>query len=1262
MEVVGDPEFEFSLTDMGGAANDPPATYDRTRSTATTIVFTYTVQAGDRDNNGIWIGNHSRTFMLDVNDRIRTASQQIDIDRSHPEYGTHTAHKVDGSLGAPTVPPDPTAPTLVSATATTLTIEWTHPGDGGSPLTRNFIEYRVEGTTDWTNWYRGETPTPVTRTVITNLAAETAYDVRVHATNAIGNSSWVQSATAFSTLAGMSTNTAATATVTPAAGTPGSPRNLSATVGVGQVVLVWERPDNSTGLSHYEYRSSAGEMIAPDAMWQQVQNCDTRPNQAYYQVVKGLTGGTTHTLQVRAVNAQGGSAPAIVPATPLSQPSCTIDELGDRRRLWQGQLTAGIVAVFTDGNIQTGYGEGGIDPGTLTPDAVTFRSTTYSVTTWTSLDHLNVVLRDPDSNNWFPREEVVDALRLHVCNTPYDFSDATVADVFAEHGDYRWDVGFNWPPGIERTLRLSLPPNHPATGDPVISGTVQVGQTLTAVTTGIMDDDGLDDVFTYQWVRVDADGTSNEADITDATAATYTLTDDDLGKKVKIEVSFPDDFGSDEQRTTAGDGRVTLAWTAPGSDGGAAIEKYRYRVSANAGSSWDPDWTDVPDGADAGDSAADETTFTVSGLSNGTEYVFELRAVNSVGEGRAATLTAASGSPRLAASARTIVFTAPGGGASGWTIDGVGAGNSSPYSYGTSGSLLMSVNGTTARAQRAVREEEEKEEEKEEPDPDRGISLSTSSSSAIEGEAVTNGVRRAGPTDRTTTVTVRLASVEEPYSVGSPSTLTFNVTERDAALSVDDASVSEGPGATLAFAVTLDRTRDREVRVKYATSDGTATQGEDYTGVSGTLRFAPGETSKTVSVPVLDDAHDEGSETLTLRLSTARRAVIDDATAVGTIVNSVPLPNAWLSRFGRAASDHVVQSIGRRLEGGESESHLTVMGWRVDTLLESTHSERDGREPRADAPGRQANGSVRAPDGRIGAAGAMAGGTRGFGAMSDPGAARPAFDGAMTQGFPPMQGGTLQSPARAMGASDNRWLDLLGRLFMALGPNGGEALATPGLRDMVMGSSFYYGYSPDAGPLRSMNRLTAWGESASTRFSGAEGKLSLDGEVNTAILGADGEWGRWLAGLALSYSEGEGGYRRVSAKGGAVSSTLTGINPYARYRLDERTSFWATLGYGSGRLALTPDRGRVVPGNRHDERHGRLRGPRRAVDARRRHRPVRTSPALGRDAHRYRIHGRGRAVGRCRRHQPNPAHPGRFGLPARLRRRSGAQGGSGAAV
>ena len=171
---------------------------------------------------------------------------------------------------------------------------------------------------------------------------------------------------------------------------------------------------------------------------------------------------------------------------------------------------------------------------------------------------LYVVLRDEDTV-WYPREEVVDALRWHVCNTPYDFSSATPADGFSGFSGYRWNVDSNWPPGIERTLRLSLPPNHPATGDPVISGTVQVGEELTALTDGIMDDDVLDDVFTYQWVRVDADGTSNEEDITDETDATYTLTADERGKKVKVEVRFVDILGGEETRTSAP--TATLAGT-----------------------------------------------------------------------------------------------------------------------------------------------------------------------------------------------------------------------------------------------------------------------------------------------------------------------------------------------------------------------------------------------------------------------------------------------------------------------------------------------------------------------------------------------------------------------------------------------------------------------------------------------------------------------------------------------------------------------------
>ena len=263
-----------------------------------------------------------------------------------------------------------------------------------------------------------------------------------------------------------------------------------------------------------------------------------------------------------------------------------------------------------------------------------------------------------------------------------------------------------------------------------------------------------------------------------------------------------------------------------------------------------------------------------------------------------------------------------------------------------------------------------------------------------------------------------------------------------------------------------------------------------------------------------------------------------------------------------------------RLEGGARESHVTVLGWRVDALFDSRRAGRvSGEEPEheaaLDSPRFGRDGAELRAGGTPGAPGGfMAQGAPGAGAFQMTPGATDALRAA--PGVVPV---AVHAPAavHAPGARGRGgpWADMLQGLLMKVGA-GGDVRA-PGLRDMVMGSSFYYGYSPDAGLLRGMNRLTAWGESASTRFSGAEGKLSLDGEVNTAIVGADGEWGRWLAGLALSYSEGEGGYRQASAKGGAVSSTLSGINPYARYRLDERTSLWATLGYGSGRLTLTPD-------------------------------------------------------------------------------------------
>ena len=87
--------------------------------------------------------------------------------------------------------------------------------------------------------------------------------------------------------------------------------------------------------------------------------------------------------------------------------------------------------------------------------------------------------------------------------------------------------------------------NSPATGAPAISGTAQVGETLTAATPGIADEDGLSNAaFVYQWL---ADG----KDISGAASSAYTLAAADEGRTLRVRVSFTDDAGNREELTSA---------------------------------------------------------------------------------------------------------------------------------------------------------------------------------------------------------------------------------------------------------------------------------------------------------------------------------------------------------------------------------------------------------------------------------------------------------------------------------------------------------------------------------------------------------------------------------------------------------------------------------------------------------------------------------------------------------------------------------------
>ena len=111
------------------------------------------------------------------------------------------------------------------------------------------------------------------------------------------------------------------------------------------------------------------------------------------------------------------------------------------------------------------------------------------------------------------------------------------------------------------TAAVSAAANTAATGAPTITGTAQVGQTLTAVTTAIMDDDGLTSVsYTYQWIRVDG---GTETNISGATASTHTLVAADQGTTIKVRVSFTDDASNAETLTSAATAAVAAAANTP---------------------------------------------------------------------------------------------------------------------------------------------------------------------------------------------------------------------------------------------------------------------------------------------------------------------------------------------------------------------------------------------------------------------------------------------------------------------------------------------------------------------------------------------------------------------------------------------------------------------------------------------------------------------------------------------------------------------------
>ena len=771
---------------------------------------------------------------------------------------------------------------------------------------------------------------------------------------------------------------------------PGRPQNLTTVSRSGSVALRWEAPlsPGASAIVRYEVRHAAGEAVPAATAWESV-------GLTFTHTVTGLANGQRHTFEVRAVN---GSTPGEGPA---AQVQATPSAAGDSR----GVTVSPTALTVTKGTSRTYTAKLNTQPTesvTVTPSSsntkVTFSpaSLTFTTTNWNTAQTVTVTAA----------QDAADA------------ASATISHAVAG-GDY----GSVPAESVAVTVKDvggggAVGPSVP--GAPASLTATAGDEEVALVWSAPADDDGTP-VTGYEYRF--AAGTTVPGDTPWQSAGLnleWTVTGLTNGQQYAFEVRARNRVGEGEARgalatpvgapgalasltATAGDEEVALVWSAPADDDGTPVTGYEYRFAAGIAVPGDTPWQ----------SAGLNLEWTVTGLTNGQQYAFEVRARNRVGEGEArgalatpvgapgalASLTATEGDEEVA-----LVWSAPaddgGTPVTGYEYRfaaGSAVGEETPWQQ-AGGDLTATVSGLENETRYAF---EVRARNRVGPGETSGTTalplrlraeLFSTAVLAAEGEALVLGVRRsgrlafpahayigvtdsalpgvtatdegrddglgrhrlefaAGAAEATVTVTVafdgerrqdrvltatldsaelEVDGVRRPYELVTP-TLVVPVTEGDAGLSVADARV-QGKSSVLAFTVSLDRTRDVAVRVDYATEDGSARAGEGYTPVSGTLTIEAGGRKGTVEVPVLPALHVTGERTLTLRLSNAVSAVIDDGVASGVIVRESELPKAWLARFGRTASDHAAQAIARRLEAGQRETQVTVAGRRVDGL------------------------------------------------------------------------------------------------------------------------------------------------------------------------------------------------------------------------------------------------------------------------------------------------------------------------------------------
>ncbi len=195
----------------------------------------------------------------------------------------------------------------------------------------------------------------------------------------------------------------------------------------------------------------------------------------------------------------------------------------------------------------------GFDPSSGGYDKAGFKDALFRKSRSDGLDNVSY------SYQWIRNDGATDADIQDATGASYSLADADEGKTIKVRVSFTDDAGHHETLTSAATASVEARPNSPATGAPTISGTVQVGETLTASMSGIADTDGLTSVaYSYQWIRNDG---SSDTHIRDETGSTYTVTPADAARAIKVRATFTDDAGNEESLVSEATAQVPAIWT-----------------------------------------------------------------------------------------------------------------------------------------------------------------------------------------------------------------------------------------------------------------------------------------------------------------------------------------------------------------------------------------------------------------------------------------------------------------------------------------------------------------------------------------------------------------------------------------------------------------------------------------------------------------------------------------------------------------------------